>query len=119
VHFAGKLVEDPELFEAMWQHLKSDGVPSEAANMITAEMFHHGTDVDSSVERFMRLWENYKSKGYEEHAAQAMAVETMEGKQKEPKESLRFARCVGEVVEGGCSPESAIMDCLNMREMLE
>tara|TARA_R100000664_G_C2755670_1_gene143404 strand:+ start:2315 stop:2671 length:357 start_codon:yes stop_codon:yes gene_type:complete len=118
VRLAGKLVDDPELFEGVWKHFKSDGVPSEAANALTAEIFHHGTDVDTSVEEFTRMFENYKSKGYEEHAAQAMAVESMQGRQEKPKESLRFARCVGDVVDGGCSTESAIMDCLNMYEML-
>ncbi len=79
MRLAGKITEDPEMFEAIWKHLKSDGVPDQAANQITAEMFHHGTDVDTSVEKYTRMYENYKSKGYEEHAAQAMAVEAMEG----------------------------------------
>ena len=118
MRLAGKIVDDPELFEAIWKHLKSDGVPDQAANQITAEMFHHGADVDTSVEKYTRMYENYKSKGFEEHAAQAMAVEAMEGREDSPKESLRFARCVGDVVDGGCSPESAVMDCLNLKEML-
>ncbi len=114
MRLAGKITEDPEMFQSIWKHLKSDGVPDQAANQITAEMFNHGTDIDASVERYTRLYENYKSKGFEDHAAQAMAVEAMEGRQEEPKESLRFARCVGDVVDMGCSPEGAAMNCINI-----
>jgi len=116
VRLAGKIgSESPEMFQTIWKHLKSDGLPDQAANQLTAEMLNHGTDVDSSVERYTRFYENYKSKGFEDHAAQAMAVEAMEGRLEEPKESLRFARCVGDVVEMGCSPEGAIMDCINIQ----
>jgi len=116
VRLAGKIgIESPEMFQTIWKHLKSDGLPDQAANQLTAEMLNHGTDVDSSVERYTRFYENYKSKGFEDHAAQAMAVEAMEGRLEEPKESLRFARCVGDVVEMGCSPEGAIMDCINIQ----
>jgi len=114
VRLAGNRVDDPELFQSIWKHLRSDGIPDQAANQMTAEMMHHGTDVDTSVEKYTRLYENYKSKGFEEHAAQAMAVESLEGRETKPKESLRFARCVGDVVDSGCSPESAVMDCINM-----
>ncbi len=116
MRLAGKIgSESPEMFQTIWKHLKSDGLPDQAANQLTAEMLNHGTDVDSSVERYTRFYENYKSKGFEDHAAQAMAVEAMEGRLEEPKESLRFARCVGDVVEMGCSPEGAIMDCINIQ----
>jgi len=118
VRLAGKIVDDPEMFQTIWKHLKSDGIPDQAANQITAEMFHHGTDVDTSVEKYTRMYENYKSKGFEDHAAQAMAVEAMEGRETEPQESLRFARCVGDISDMGCSSESAVMDCLNINEML-
>jgi len=116
VRLAGQATENPEVFETIRKHLRSDGVPSDAANHLTSEMIAHGTDVDSSVEHFTRMYENFKSKGFDDEAAQALAVEAMEGRQDEPKESLRFARCVGDVVEGGCSPESALMDCLNMED---
>ncbi len=92
---AGEFVEDPEMFQTIWKHLKSDGVPDQAANQMTAEMVTHGEDFESSVEKYQGLEENYKSKGFNEHAAQAMAVEAMEGREEEPSESLRFARIHG------------------------
>ena len=92
--------EDPEMFQTLWKHLKSDGVEDQAANQLAAEMMTHGEDFDSSIERYERYLANYKSKGFTEHAAQAMAVEALEGRETAPKESLRFARCVGDVVEG-------------------
>jgi len=114
VRFAGDSTQDPELFQTIWQHLKSDGLPDQAANQLAAEMLNHGTDVDSSVEHYTRMYENFKSKGFNDHAAQAMAVEALEGRAEEPEESLRFARCVGDVVDMGCSPEGAVMDCNNI-----
>ena len=92
---AGEFVDDPEMFQTIWKHLKSDGVPDQAANQMTAEMVTHGEDFESSVEKYQGLEENYKSKGFNEHAAQAMAVEAMEGREEEPSESLRFARIHG------------------------
>lgn len=85
-------LSDPEIFQTIFKHLKSDGVPDQAANHITAEMVTEGTDFDSSIERFERYYANYREKGYNEHAAQAMAVEAMEGREEPPMESLRFAR---------------------------
>ncbi len=92
---AGEFVDDPEMFQTIWKHLKSDGVPDQAANQMTAEMVTHGEDFESSVEKYQGLEENYRSKGFNEHAAQAMAVEAMEGREDEPSESLRFARIHG------------------------
>ena len=92
---AGEFVDDPEMFQTIWKHLKSDGVPDQAANQMTAEMMNHGEDFESSVEKYQGLEENYRSKGFNEHAAQAMAVEAMEGRSEEPSESLRFARIHG------------------------
>ena len=92
---AGEFVDDPEMFQTIWKHLKSDGVPDQAANQMTAEMVTHGEDFESSVEKYQGLEQNYKSKGFNEHAAQAMAVEAMEGREEEPSESLRFARIHG------------------------
>ena len=83
---------DPEMFQTIWKHLKSDGVPDQAANQMTAEMLTHGEDFDSSVDKYDRYYSNYKSKGFEDHAAQAMAIEALEGKADPPSESLRFAR---------------------------
>lgn len=83
---------DPEVFQTIWKHLKTDGVPDQAANQMTAEMLTHGEDFESSVEKYQHYEDNYKSKGFNEHAAQAMAVEALEGRADEPAESLRFAR---------------------------
>ncbi len=82
---------DPEVFQTIWKHLKTDGVPDQAANHLTAEMLHHGEDLDSSIEQYERNYTNYREKGYNEHAAQTMAVESLETGEN-PKESIRFAR---------------------------
>ena len=82
---------NPEVFQSIWKHLKSDGVPDQAANQMTAEMLTHGEDFESSIEAYQSNYDNYRSKGFNEHAAQAMAVESMESGD-EPSKSLRFAR---------------------------
>ena len=92
---AGDNTQDPEVFQTIWKHLKSDGVPDQAANQMTAEMLTHGEDFESSVEKYQNFEENYKSKGFNKHAAQAMAVEALEGREEAPKQSLRFARVNG------------------------
>ena len=92
---AGEFVDDPELFQTIYKHLKSDGVEDQAANQMTAEMVTSGEDFDSSVEKYQSYFDNYKSKGYNEHAAQAMAVEALEGREEPPEESLRFAMMKG------------------------
>ena len=92
---AGEFVDDPELFQTIYKHLKSDGVEDQAANQMTAEMVTSGEDFDSSVEKYQSYFDNYKSKGYNEHAAQAMAVEALEGREEPPGESLRFAMLNG------------------------
>jgi len=91
---AGDFVSDPELFQTIFKHLSSDGVPDQAANQMTAEMVTSGTDFDSSIEQYQRNYDNYLERGYNEHAAQAMAVEALETGET-PKESLRFARIHG------------------------
>ena len=83
---------DPEIFQAIWKHLKTDGVPDQAANQMAAEMLNNGEDFESSIEKYQLYEENYKSKGFNKHAAQAMAVEALEGREKAPESSLRFAR---------------------------
>jgi hypothetical protein len=83
--------QDPEVFQTIWKHLKTDGVPDQAANHLTAEMLHHGEDFDSSIEKYERFYDIYREKGFNEHAAQAMAVEALEGKDQAPQESIRFA----------------------------
>ena len=83
---------DPEMFQTIWKHLKTDGVPDQAANQMAAEMMTHGEDFESSVEKYQNYEANYKSKGFNKHAAQAMAVEAMEGRDEPPRESTRFAR---------------------------
>ena len=83
--------DEPEVFQNIWKHLRSDGVPDQAANHLAAEMVTE-VDFDASIEDFERFFAIYKEKGYNEHAAQAMAVEAMEGREKEPTENIRFAR---------------------------
>ena len=85
---------DPEVFQTIWKHLKTDGMPDQAANQLTAEMLTHGEDLDSSIEQYERNYANFKERGYNEHAAQAMAVESLESDE-EPAESIRFARIYG------------------------
>lgn len=88
---AGDCANDPEIFQTIWKHLKTDGVPDQAANQMTAEMLTHGDDFESSVEAYQSAYQNFRERGYNEHAAQAMAVESLEGEEK-PTESIRFAR---------------------------
>jgi len=85
---------DPEVFQTIWKHLKTDGVPDQAANHLTAEMLHHGEDFESSIEAYERNFANFKERGYNEHAAQAMAVESLESGET-PNESVRFAGIYG------------------------
>lgn len=88
---AGDCANDPEIFQTIWKHLKTDGVPDQAANQMTAEMLTHGDDFESSIEAYQSAYQNFRERGYNEHAAQAMAVESLEGEEK-PTESIRFAR---------------------------
>ena len=85
---------DTEVFQTIWKHLKSDGMPDQAANQMTAEMLTHGEDFESSIEQYERNFANYKEKGFNEHAAQAMAVEALETGDN-PEESTRFAGIYG------------------------
>ena len=85
---------DLEVFQTIWKHRKTDGVPDQAANQMTAEMLTHGEDFESSVEKYQSAYDNFRTRGYNEHAAQAMAVESLEGGE-EPSESIRFARIYG------------------------
>tara|TARA_B100000035_G_scaffold14232_1_gene11682 strand:+ start:1715 stop:2002 length:288 start_codon:yes stop_codon:yes gene_type:complete len=85
---------DPEVFQTIWKHLKSDGMEDQAANHMTAEMLTHGDDFESSIEQYERNLDNYKEKGFNEHAAQAMAVEALETGDN-PSESIRFAGIYG------------------------
>lgn len=91
---AGDCANDPEIFQTIWKHLKTDGVPDQAANQMTAEMLTHGEDFESSIEAYQSAYQNFRERGYNEHAAQAMAVESLEGDEK-PSESIRFARIYG------------------------
>ena len=95
MRIAGEELGDPEVFQTIFKHLKSDGVPDQAANQLTAEMLTEGEDFDSSVEKYQRYYDNYRERGYNEHAAQAMAVEAMEGREEPPTESIRYARIYG------------------------
>jgi hypothetical protein len=85
---------DPEVFQTIWKHLKTDGMPDQAANQMTAEMLTHGEDFEGSIEQYERNYANYKERGYNEHAAQAMAVESLESGER-PQESTRFANIYG------------------------
>ena len=86
--------ENPEVFQNIWAHLKSDGVPDQAANHLAAEMVTED-NFEASIEDFERYFAMYKEKGFNEHAAQAMAVEAMEGREEAPRQSIRFARIYG------------------------
>ena len=90
---------DPDVFQTIWKHLRSDGMPDQAANQLAAEMMVHGSDIDTSVENYERYYKNYREKGFCEEAAQAMAVEAMEGREEPPSENLRFARIYGNEFE--------------------
>jgi len=94
VRLAGDNADNPEVFQTIWKHLKSDGMPDQAANQLTAEMMMHGDDIDTSIEAYERNYANFKEKGYCPEAAQALAVESLE-MEDGPKESLRFARIHG------------------------
>tara|TARA_Y100000401_G_scaffold72133_1_gene58197 strand:+ start:17461 stop:17748 length:288 start_codon:yes stop_codon:yes gene_type:complete len=91
VRLAGQIQCDPEIFQAIWKHLKSDGMPDQAANQLAAEMITHGEDIDSSIEKYEYYYSLYREKGFNEHAAQAMAVEALEGREEEPEQSRRYA----------------------------
>ena len=84
----------PEVYQNIWKHLRSDGIPDQAANQMAAEMVTHD-NFEGSVEKYQQYEDNYKSKGFNEHAAQAMAVEALEGREEAPSESTRFARLRG------------------------
>ena len=56
--------QDPEVFQTIWKHLKSDGIEDQAANHMTAEMLHHGEDFESSIEQYERNLSNFKEKGF-------------------------------------------------------
>ena len=45
---------EPEVFQTIWKHLKTDGMEDQAANHMTAEMLHHGEDFESSIEQYER-----------------------------------------------------------------
>jgi len=98
---------EPEVFQTIWKHLKSDGMPDQAANHMTAEMLTHGEDFESSIEQYERNYANYRDKGFNEHAAQAMAVESLEDGAEQPRESLRFAGSMGEDLNKFIAPEGA------------
>ena len=85
---------DPEVFQNIWKHFKSDGVPDQAANHMAAEMVTHD-DFEGSIEDYERAYDNFRERGYNEHAAQAMAVESLETGER-PRESTRFAGTRGE-----------------------
>ena len=86
--------KNPEVYQAIWKHLRSDGVDDQAANHMTAELLTHGDDFEANIEEYERNLANYSERGYNKHAAQAMAVESME-KGEKPRESTRFAGIYG------------------------
>ena len=92
MRLAGQIKDEPEIFQAIWKHLKTDGMPDQAANQLAAEMVTHGDEIDRSIEKYEYYYDLYKEKGFNEHAAQAMAVEALEGRENPPEEKIRFAR---------------------------
>lgn len=99
MRLAGQIKDEPEIFQAIWKHLKTDGMPDQAANQLAAEMVTHGDDIDSSIEKYEYYYDLYKEKGFNEHAAQALAVEALEGREN-PEPSTRFAMLRSD--EAGC-----------------
>lgn len=62
---AGQEANDPEVFQAIWKHLKTDGVPDQAANQMAAEMVTHGDDTkrrSKKKEKENEDWEIMDSK---------------------------------------------------------
>ena len=88
---AGEFVDDPDMFQTIWKHLKSDGLPDQAANQLAAKMMTTEDGLDSSIEAYERNFSNFKEKGFCDEAAQALAVESLETGSA-PDESIRFAR---------------------------
>mgnify|MGYP003137559385 FL=1 len=88
---AGDLVDDDEMFSTIWKHLRSDGLPDQAANQLAAKMMTSEGGLDSSIETYERNYANFRERGFCDEAAQALAVETLETGNA-PKESTRFAR---------------------------
>ena len=88
---AGDLVDDDEMFSTIWKHLRSDGLPDQAANQLAAKMMTSEGGLDSSIETYERNYANFRERGFCDEAAQALAVESLETG-KAPKESTRFAR---------------------------
>ena len=52
----------PELYQNIWKHLKSDGIPDQAANQMTAEMLTNDK-FEGNVAEYQKYEANYKSKG--------------------------------------------------------
>ena len=91
---AGDLVDDDEMFSTIWKHLRSDGLPDQAANQLAAKMMTSEGGLDSSIETYERNYANFRERGFCDEAAQSLAVESLETGTA-PKESMRFARIHG------------------------
>jgi hypothetical protein len=91
-----RLAGQPEIYDALAQHFISDDVPPQAAQHLAAEVVTHGSDAETSIDRFFHFYELLKSKGYSEQAAQHLAVEMMEGREPESRTGMRFARVYGD-----------------------
>lgn len=85
----------PEVYAAIRSHLQTDGVPREAANHLASEMVAHGDEARTSVDRFQEFYSRYKSNGFDDEAAQALAVEALEGREDEPRATLRYQMTEG------------------------
>jgi hypothetical protein len=98
-----RLAGQPEIYDALAEHFISDDVPPQAAQHLAAEVVAHGSDAETSIDRFFHFYELLKSKGYSEQAAQHLAVEMMEGREPESKAGMRFARAYSDESPGWSS----------------
>lgn len=78
------------MFAAVRRHLQSDGVPGQAANHMASEMVAHPEEADTSVDRFHEFYSRLRSQGFDDDAAQSLAVEALEGREQEPRATLRY-----------------------------
>ena len=90
-----RLAGSPEIYNSLVKHFVSDDVPESAASHLAAEVMTHGEDAETRIDTFFRFYQLLKSKGYDDSAAQHLAVEMMEGREPEAKETTRFAGVYG------------------------
>jgi hypothetical protein len=86
-----RLAGSPEIFEALKTHFVSDDVPPQAAGHLAAEVMTHGESADTRIDQFFDYFARFRDQGFSEDAAQHLAIEAMEGREQEPRRTLRFA----------------------------